>query len=50
MNRNLGPRSGASEGRPRMKYVVAILAIMIGAAGIVAGGLDDAPGAQLLAS
>jgi hypothetical protein len=31
-----------------MKYVVAILAIVIGVAGIVAGGLDDAPGAQLL--
>jgi hypothetical protein len=31
-----------------MKYVVAVLAIVIGAAGIVAGGVDDAPGAQLL--
>jgi drug/metabolite transporter (DMT)-like permease len=48
MNRNLGPRSEASEGRPRMRYVIAILGIVIGVAGIVAGGLDDAPGAQLL--
>jgi drug/metabolite transporter (DMT)-like permease len=48
MNRNLEPRSEASEGRPGIKYVVAILAIVIGVAGIVAGGLDDAPGAQLL--
>jgi drug/metabolite transporter (DMT)-like permease len=48
MNRNLAPRSEASEGRPRTKYVIAILAIVIGVAGIVAGGLDDAPGAQLL--
>ena len=31
-----------------MKYVVAILGIVIGVAGIVAGGLDDAPGAQLV--
>jgi hypothetical protein len=31
-----------------MKYVVAILAIAIGVAGVVAGGLDDSPGAQLL--
>ena len=31
-----------------MKYVVVILAIAIGVAGVVAGGLDDSPGAQLL--
>jgi hypothetical protein len=31
-----------------MRYVIAILGIVIGVAGIVAGGLDDAPGAQLL--
>ncbi len=31
-----------------MKYVVAVLAIAIGALGVVAGGLDDSPGAQLL--
>jgi hypothetical protein len=31
-----------------MKYGVAILAIAIGVAGVVAGGLDDSPGAQLL--
>ena len=31
-----------------MKYVVAILAFVLGATGIVAGGIDDSPGAQLL--
>jgi hypothetical protein len=31
-----------------MKYVVAILAIAIGVAGVVAGGADDSPGLQLL--
>jgi hypothetical protein len=31
-----------------MKYLVAILAIAIGVAATVAGGLDDAPGAQLI--
>jgi hypothetical protein len=31
-----------------MKYVLAILAILIGAAGIVAGEADDSPGLQLL--
>jgi len=31
-----------------MKYVVAVLAIAIGVAGVVAGGADDAPGLQLL--
>ena len=31
-----------------MKYFVAILAIAIGVAGIVAGGVDDSPGLQLL--
>ena len=31
-----------------MKYFVAILAISIGVAGIVAGGVDDSPGLQLL--
>ena len=31
-----------------MKYLVAILAIAIGVVGIVAGGLDDSPGAQLI--
>jgi hypothetical protein len=29
-----------------MKYFVVILAIAIGIAGVVAGGVDDAPGAQ----
>jgi hypothetical protein len=31
-----------------MKYLVAILAIAIGVAAIVAGGVDDSPGAQLI--
>jgi hypothetical protein len=31
-----------------MKYFVAILAIAIGVAGVVAGGVDDSPGLQLL--
>ena len=31
-----------------MKYLVAILAIAIGVAGIVAGGADDSPGLQLI--
>jgi len=31
-----------------MKYLVAILAIAVGVAGIVAGGADDSPGLQLL--
>jgi drug/metabolite transporter (DMT)-like permease len=31
-----------------MKSVLAILAIAIGVAAIVLGGIDDAPGAQLL--
>jgi drug/metabolite transporter (DMT)-like permease len=31
-----------------MKYVVAVLAIAIGVAGVVAGGADDSPGLQLL--
>jgi hypothetical protein len=31
-----------------MKYVVAVLAIAIGVVGVVAGGVDDSPGAQLL--
>jgi hypothetical protein len=31
-----------------MKYIVAILGVAIGVAGIVAGGADDSPGLQLL--
>jgi hypothetical protein len=31
-----------------MKYLVVVLATAIGIAGIVAGGIDDAPGAQLI--
>jgi hypothetical protein len=31
-----------------MKYLVALLAFVVGAAGIVAGGADDSPGLQLL--
>jgi hypothetical protein len=31
-----------------MKYIAVILAIGIGVAAIVAGGVDDAPGAQLV--
>jgi hypothetical protein len=31
-----------------MKYIVAILAVAIGVAGIVAGGADDSPGLQLV--
>jgi hypothetical protein len=48
MNRHGGPRTEASEGTPRMKYFVAILAVAIGVAGVVAGGVDDSPGLQLL--
>jgi len=48
MNRYGGPRTEAAEGTPRMKYVVAVLAIAIGVAGVVAGGADDSPGLQLL--
>ena len=31
-----------------MRYFVVILAIAIGVAGVVAGGVDDSPGLQLL--
>ena len=31
-----------------MKYIVAILGVAIGDAGIVAGGADDSPGLQLV--
>jgi hypothetical protein len=31
-----------------MQYLLAVLAIAIGIAGIVAGGIDDSPGGQLL--
>ena len=31
-----------------MKYLVAILLVALGVAGIVAGGADDSPGLQLL--
>jgi hypothetical protein len=31
-----------------MEYFVAILAIALGVAGIVAGGIDDSPGLQLI--
>ena len=31
-----------------MKFFLAILVIAIGVAGIVAGGIDDSPGAQLI--
>jgi uncharacterized membrane protein len=31
-----------------MKYVAAVLAIALGVVGVVAGGVDDSPGAQLL--
>ena len=31
-----------------MKYVVVVLAIALGVAGVVAGGVDDSPGVQLL--
>jgi hypothetical protein len=31
-----------------MIYILAVVAIVIGIAGFVAGGLDDSPGAQLL--
>jgi drug/metabolite transporter (DMT)-like permease len=48
MNRHDGPRTDAFEGTPRMKYVVAVLAIAVGVAGVVAGGVDDSPGLQLL--
>jgi hypothetical protein len=31
-----------------MKYFVAVLVIAIGVVGVVAGGIDDSPGFQLL--
>ena len=31
-----------------MQYPLAVVAIVIGIAGIVAGGMDDSPGGQLL--
>jgi drug/metabolite transporter (DMT)-like permease len=31
-----------------MRYIVVILAIAIGVAGVVAAGIDDSPGGQLL--
>jgi hypothetical protein len=31
-----------------MKYFVVVLAIALGVAGVVAGGIDDSPGFQLL--
>jgi hypothetical protein len=31
-----------------MKYVAVVLAIALGVAGVVAGGIDDSPGFQLL--
>jgi drug/metabolite transporter (DMT)-like permease len=31
-----------------MQYLLAVLAIVIGIAGIVAAGIDDSPGGQLL--
>ena len=31
-----------------MKYLVAVLLVALGVAGIVAGGADDSPGLQLL--
>ena len=47
MNRHGGP-SDASKGTPRVRYVVAVLAIAISVVGVVAGGADDSPGLQLL--
>ena len=41
MNRYGGPRTEASKGTPRTRYVVAVLAIAIGVAGVVAAGIDD---------
>ena len=48
MNRHGGPRTETSKGTPRMKYVVAVLAIALGVVGVVAGGIDDSPGFQVL--
>jgi drug/metabolite transporter (DMT)-like permease len=31
-----------------MKYLIVILAIAVGVAGVVAAGIDDSPGGQLL--
>ena len=31
-----------------MKYIAVVLAIAIGVAGVVAGGIDDSPGFQLM--
>jgi hypothetical protein len=47
MKRHGGPRTEASEGTPRITYVIAVLAIALGVVGVVAGGADDSPGAQL---
>ena len=33
-----------------MKYLVVILAIAVGVAGVVAAGIDDSPGGQLLSA
>jgi hypothetical protein len=48
MKRHGGPRTETSKGTLRMRYIVAVPAIALGVVGVVAGGADDSPGAQLL--
>jgi hypothetical protein len=42
------PRSSRTPGGDPVKYVLAVLAIGVGAAAVVAGEADDSPGLQLL--
>ena len=48
MKRNATPDGGESAPGTVVRYLVALLAFAIGAAGMVAGEADDSPGLQLL--